>query len=148
MEHILNNYDNYNGYGEEYGQICLYKAYEAMSVREFYGMDVLFSHISARTKYGDYKSLGEEISGSISYVDYVYNKLLEIDSSFKDKYERAVNAYNAQVANYRELSPYTVLESKDKTSAKALKKMMEDYKKYIEDLELQMGKDIREEKKR
>lgn len=148
LEHILNNYDNYNGYGEEYGQICLYKAYEAMSVREFYGMDVLFSHISARTKYGDYKSLGEEISGSISYVDYVYNKLLEIDSSFKDKYERAVNAYNAQVANYRELSPYTVLESKDKTSAKALKKMMEDYKKYIEDLELQMGKDIREEKKR
>jgi len=137
LDYILNMYDDYASYGKEYVQIILYKAYRSMQNDQFYSMDIMLNMLKSRTEYNDELStLYEEIMQSGSYIEYVYNKL------GNEEYKNAVEAYNAQVANYKELKPMTILESKDKKTVNTINRMMNEYSKYIESLEEEMGKDI------
>lgn len=144
LEHIVECYDDYEAYGEDYGQICLYKAYESIEGSEkekTYAMDVMLGLIISRTQYNDdMKGLYKDVVPYQSYMEYVYDRVNDKNSKLSDDiYAKSVQAYASQVANYKELNPFSLL-SKDKQ--KALKDMMDIYGRYINSLENDLNKEI------
>lgn len=144
LEHIIEYYDIYEEYNEGYGQICLYRAYESIKGNErekTYAMDIMFNLIKSRAKYNeDMQILYNDILPYQSYMEYVYDRINDKTSRLNDDiYAESVRTYASQVANYKELNPFSLL-SKEKQNA--LKNMMSIYGKYIDGLEDKFDKAV------
>ena len=135
LEYIINNYDTYSEYGN-YGEIYLYKAYQSMKGEPYNMMDSMLSLIRERAKIrDDMYNIINDIEGYESYISFVYAHL------GNPKYEKAVKLYNSQVANYKELNSYRLL---DNDTQSLLNEMMREYGKYIESLENELANNINE----
>ena len=123
---------SYNKEGP-YGQICFFKAYESIKGEPFHTMDSMFAIMQERARYAEgFEELYKDIEGYDSYAMYVFDHLKEEPSFNAKRYEDAVYEYDSQVANYKELNPYRVLDRKDQN---LLKEMIRVYKRYINKLE-------------
>ncbi len=142
LEHVVEYYDMYESYDRGYGQICLYRSYESIKGSEkdkTYAMDIMFALIKSRAQYIDeMQNLYNDVKPYQSYMEYVYDRMVMINPKFKeDIYSKAVRSYASQVANYKELNPFSLLNADEQ---KALKEMMKSYGKYIDNLEIGFNK--------
>lgn len=145
LEHIMFQYVENASINPLYGQICLYKAFESIESEPYHAMDAMFAMIKERAKYNeDIKVLYEDIKGCDSYAHYIFNNMAKNNSGkLNESMRDAVITYNSQVANYKELNPYGLLERDEKSALKDLEK---EYGKYIEQLEKEMEKECSKEK--
>jgi len=145
LSHIMNQYIENASIGKEYGQICLYKAFQSIKSEPYSVMDSMFQLIKERAKYNEeILPLYEDIKDSESYIDYMYKSLSKEGSSkITDDITSAVETYNSQVANYRELNAFGLLDKSEKSSIEKMEKM---YGKQIKQLENEIEKDYGKEK--
>jgi len=141
LEHIVDYYDEYESYGSGYGQICLYRAYEAIKGSErakTYAMDIMIGLIKSRSQYNDdMQMIYSDVKPYQSYMEYVYDRIGDNPKMSDDIYSKAVKTYASQVANYKELNPFSLLNNDEQ---RAIKNMMSIYGKYIDDLELEFNR--------
>lgn len=142
--HVIYKYVDYAKYGEEYGQLCLFNAYKSIDSEPFHGMDVIFNveKESAKTN-ENLELINDDIGNTSCYLVYVYNKLVNagIEEINRKEYRDAVIRYDKQVANYKELNPFYVL---DKSDQKLLEELMKIYEKYCDSLEIELEKKLEE----
>lgn len=141
LEHILKVYPEYESYGEEYAQICLYKVFLSFKTEPYDSMDDILAFLKQKTRYSEeLKTLYDAISPYDSYVEYVYdNMLLAGKKVDNEDYRKAVREYDSQVCNYKGLNPWSVTSKKSRASINAL---FNKYSRYIKSLENELGKKL------
>ena len=147
LEHVVDYYDDYEAHGEGYGQICLYRAFQSVNGNESektYAMDIMFAIIKARTKYcEDMQILYNDVLPYQSYMEYVYDSICNNPKMSDPKYRSAVLSYASQVANYKELKPWSLITKEEQ---KTIGDMLVLYGRYIDALEEEFNKTISNER--
>ena len=138
IDNILEIYDEYASYGEEYAQIPIYRAYESMKTEPFHAMDTMLVFTGRRAELSNEPL--KELLEYESYIEYVYDNLLAAGKiKDTDFYRKAVREYNSQVCNYKGLNPWSVTS---KESRRKINIILSKYGNYIESLEKNLSKEL------